>query len=149
MICNVANLESWMQIKFKMELETLIHLKHSLKLWFDDLFLFIEIVIFSMLPKYKGGPKNLIVILQEQVRTFKPNKKLFAMDSFHLFAKKKKTKRKKEKTFEMGLGFLLPSLFWLAYLKFHILRIWPFLQIESSPILKSLMRLPILEIIYT
>jgi hypothetical protein len=49
----------------------------------------------------------------------------------------------------MGLGFLLPSLFWLAYLKFHILRIWPFLQIESSPILKSLMRLPILEIIYT
>jgi hypothetical protein len=76
-----------------------------------------------MLPKYKGGPKNLIVILQEQVRTFKPNKKLFAMDSFHLFAKKKKTKRKKEKTFEMGLGFLLPSLFWLAYLKFHILRI--------------------------
>ncbi len=104
MICNVANLESWMQIKFKMELETLIHLKHSLKLWFDDLFLFIEIVIFSMLPKYKGGPKNLIVILQEQVRTFKPNKKLFAMDSFHLFAKKK-NKKKKRKNIWNGFRF--------------------------------------------
>jgi len=75
-----------------------------------------------MLPKYKRGPKNLIVILREQVHAFKPKEKLFAMDSFHLFAKKKNKKQNK-KAFEMGLGFLLPFLFWLAYLKFHILRV--------------------------
>jgi hypothetical protein len=42
------------------------------------------------------------------------------MDSFHLFAKKK-NKEQNKKAFEMGLGFLLPFLFWLAYFKFHIL----------------------------